>query len=327
MSLLRAVDKGQIALDEEVGEVFFHCTGCLRCQTWCMHDNDLPTAMRAARALVVDSGVQVPVAIRNIVDSLHEHGAPGGAPPALPEKASAVFDEAAEIAYFPGCKRRELDPEGVVIVGRLLAEVLGARVSLFQGDPDSPVSCCGAGLVQAGFPDDGHRWRQRWGRSLDSFDLVVTECGDLADTRDPKIVHLVDLLYERITDWMPRTESHSDDVRVVLHDSCRPGRRLGLHDATRGVLTAAMGRAPDEMWLCRDEALCCGAGDHYPAVNPAGAGAAANLVTTAARDQGCDLLVSASPMCVAHMRSAGGDDSLEVLDLARVVARALGVDP
>ena len=84
--------------------------------------------------------------------------------------------------------------------------------------------------------------------------------------------------------------------------------------------------SPDWLKMLRDEALCCGAGDNYPLIAPAGAREAAGLVSSAAREQGCDVLVSASPMCALHLRSSLPDaQEMELVDIARVIARSLGI--
>ena len=319
MSLLRLVDDGLVELNAEVGEVFFHCTGCLRCQTWCRHDNDLPTAMRHARRRVVDSGVSVPRPLQGMELVMDKHGHAYGAVPALADAAD-VFDAASDIAYFPGCARRSQDPDGVVLVGRVLEKVLGRRVALFEGDDAAPMHCCGGSLEQAGYGARAEVWRNRLGQMLERYELVVTECGDF-DLNGPRVQPLIELLFDRITQWMIHASPPLGGRSVVLHDSCRTGRRQGLHDATRAVVTAALGRPPQDMWLSRDQGLCCGGGDHYPLVSPAGAAAAAGLVIDAARDQVGDVLITGTAMCANHLRESSGD--VEVLDVARLVARSL----
>lgn len=325
MSLLRLVDEGHVELTAEVGETFFHCAGCLRCQTWCRHDNDLPTAMRHARRQVVDSGLSVPRPLQGMELVMDKHGAPFGPVPSLADAAGEVFDGSAEVAYFPGCSRRSEDPEGVLMVGRLLAEVLGRPVALFQGEEASPMHCCGGSLEQAGYGARAEVWRTRMAGLLGQFELVVTECGEFPAFDDgPRTQSLIELLYDRLTDWMPKVTPRDEDRALVLHDGCRTGRRNQGHEATRAIVAAAAGRAPEDMWLARDEALCCGAGDHYPKVSPEGAQVAAGLVLDAVRDQDGSVLVTGSSRCACHLRASGGE-GLEIIDVARIVARSLGV--
>ncbi len=328
MSLLRLVDDGHVELTAEVGEVFFHCTGCLRCQTWCRHDHDLPTAMRHARRMVVDSGLPTPPALRGMDQAMEQHGCAGGPVPSL--ASAEVFDAGSAVAYFPGCARRREDPEGVVLVGRLLAEVLGHKVALFEGDDAAPMHCCGGALEQAGYGAAADVWRERLSGALAGYEQVVTECGDIDLPPDgPRVQPLIDVLFQRMTSWMGKTAQSAGGAGnasaglVALHDGCRTGRKLGLHDATRAVVTAALGHPPADMWLSRDEGLCCGAGDHYPLVAPDGAAVAAGLVLGALEDQGAQTVVTGSVRCAGHMRAHG--DGVEVVDVGRFVARSLGI--
>lgn len=72
--IARAVQRGELPLNEEVTRLLYQCTSCRLCWQWCAymeHRKDLASALRAARSEAVASGVCLPEveAIRNRVEN------------------------------------------------------------------------------------------------------------------------------------------------------------------------------------------------------------------------------------------------------------------
>jgi Fe-S oxidoreductase len=142
-------------------------------------------------------------------------------------------------------------------------------------------------------------------QGAEPFERVIVESAALVGEGGlERAAHVLEVLHESLPRWSPRLLPW-DEARgrkVVFHDACEVGRRAGLYDTPRALLRALVGEGGwEELWLHRREALCCGAGAHYPTVAPEGAAEAARLVEAAAVDQGGELLVTGSLRCARHM--------------------------
>ena len=323
MGLLFAVREGGVELSGEVGEAFHHCTSCLRCQTFCRHDNDVPAALLEARQAQVERGLPLPEALQGLDLLMEEHGSPFGAVPELGEEAASVFEEDAEVIFAPACTRRAQLSASVVTSGRVLARLLGEPVALLDEVEGRPNHCCGGSLKEAGYASQAASWQDRVIGAVEGRRLVVTDCATLLqELRDrpgaPRAAHLAEVIADRLEGASAEIEGE-----VFWHDACTVGRRLGLYEEARRAAEAALGRSPSELWQCREEARCCGGGAHYRRVDPEGAARAAEVFMDDLRNHGTQVVVTAEPRCVHHLRDAG-PGTVDVVDLVELAARALG---
>src|SRR5690606_23522832 len=147
--LLEYARTGDVELNEEVAEIFFHCMGCRRCQQWCKHENDVPEAMWAARAMMREHG-HVPAAIDGFVDFFLEENSPHRENRRLgdvdPGTTDAV-DKASTIVFMPDCETRSHYPELIVRAGRLIEAVEGRKARLYTRDEGIGHACCGFPLL------------------------------------------------------------------------------------------------------------------------------------------------------------------------------------
>ena len=125
MRLLEMTRTDDFPRDEETVSLFFHCTGCLRCQTWCNHDNDVPMAMWDARARAWRDGETPEEIVAYTMALRHEHSLPGSK--AQKSLALSAFDPDSDIGFFATC-HASADPEELARRGRLLERLLGQRV-------------------------------------------------------------------------------------------------------------------------------------------------------------------------------------------------------
>ena len=119
------------------------------------------------------------------------------------------------------------------------------------------------------------------------------------------------------------------EVKVTYHDPCQLARYLGLIDEPRQILGAIKGiELVETDWTNREWATCCGGGGGFEAVFPElseilAVNRAKELVET-----GAQIIVTHCPGCIMQLK-AGIErlkiDDVEVLDLAQIVAMAMGV--
>jgi Fe-S oxidoreductase len=331
MSLVALVNRGTVELTPEVGEALYHCTSCLRCQSFCKHETDVPAALIEARRQMVKSGVAIPKAVQGIDLRMEQYGSPFGPVPDLPPEADEVFAKDAPIAYLPSCARRFRDPESVLTAGRMLSVVVGEKVELIQTAGRRLNYCCGESLREAGFATRADKRQRDLFKDLAGRKMLITGCGSFraryAEPKRgrPRVVHTSEVLAEHLPLLAMRVAEGgmgAAEGRVFYHDSCKVGRGFGAYRGPRDVLQALNGHEPDEFWQNKAEAQCCGGGCHYDEINPDGAAVAAVTLASTAADHGADVVVTAEVRCKLHMNRF---TEAHVLDLIDVAAQRLGL--
>jgi len=163
-------------------------------------------------------------------------------------------------------------------------------------------------------------------------ELIVTVCPECQmtlineyqrrfGTPDCEIKHVAELVAERKDELTLTPQA----MAVTFEDPCRLGRHLGKYDEPRAALAAVPELELKEMPRNRGQATCCAG--NWLACNQASKRIQTDLLQAAA-DTGGELLVTACPKCMIHLKCAqSGDDEavpdLEIRDLATLVAGAL----
>ncbi|MFW6125938.1 MAG: (Fe-S)-binding protein [Chloroflexota bacterium] len=116
------------------------------------------------------------------------------------------------------------------------------------------------------------------------------------------------------------------EQKVTYHDPCTLGRCSRIFDEPRQVLSAVEGVELIEMEQNREKALCCGGSPwvHCGSVNRQ----IQQERLAQAKSTGADLLITACPKCLIHLKCAqknsnGETPQVEIQDLASLVARSL----
>lgn len=119
----------------------------------------------------------------------------------------------------------------------------------------------------------------------------------------------------------------SKDVRTkaVYHDPCRLGRRLGVFDEPREVLSAIPGLELVEFERARKNSLCCGGGGSVFMWEPEFARWVTNERLFEAEHVGAEAIVTSCPICVRLFEDAIAENksNIKVYDLAEILAKAL----
>ncbi len=330
MRLLELVRQGAVEPSEEIAEVFYHCMGCLRCQTWCKHTNDVPRAMWAARAWMRREG-HIPKALEGFLNFFLEGNSPHQESEDLcKDMIGRVFDSEATIAYMPDCETRHHYPRLIERVGALLERLLGEKVRLMTNNDDSGMACCGFPLLAAGEEKEYDGYRSELENAFAQLDLVMTDCAGMVSLhRDGgswgrestiPIVHTLSVIADHISSVDITTTV--DLQAALLHDSCFVTRHLGLGSETRRIVEAISGGKPNEFFVHGDDAPCCGGPSHYRVVaREASQTCAEERVAELHREGGQQIVCTSSTCKKAFSRAQEG----VAVDLIDLVCTAVGI--
>ena len=117
--------------------------------------------------------------------------------------------------------------------------------------------------------------------------------------------------------------------KITYHDSCYLGRANNIYDAPREVLEALDAELV-EMKRCRTKGLCCGAGGAQMFKDAEVGNKEVNIERTEeALETGANIIAAGCPFCMTMMRdgvkSKNKEDSVEVMDLAELIAKNEGL--
>jgi Fe-S oxidoreductase len=323
MRLLEMARRGDVALDEEVAEVFHHCTGCGRCQTWCLHDNDVASAMVAARGWSYEAGVTAPV-VREALAKATEQGAPLAYERFDEDELDAVFDPIGRVAYVPDCRTVSERPELVLRTGALLRQLLGERVRLVSASADDGPGCCGAWWAEAGDVASAEGCGAAMDDAIAGSRQVIVECPGMLTrwrARGVLVDHVLEVVARR-----GRAERPSmllDGQGALLFEDCQLGRRGGLGEVMREVAAMIFEEPPQGFASGGAQSPCCGGGGTYPWVAPEESLECAREVFAQAAREGADRVVCGAAGCQRQLNAAGEEDA--ALDLLEAVCLAYGL--
>ncbi len=119
------------------------------------------------------------------------------------------------------------------------------------------------------------------------------------------------------------------NIKATYHDPCQLVRYMGIVDEPRIVLKAIRGiELVEPEWTKREWATCCGGGGGFEAVFPEMSRILAVNRAKELLETGAEMIVTHCPGCIMQLKTGLKElkaENVEVVDLAQVVARAMGV--
>lgn len=259
---------GKRTIDEGGARALHACTGCMRCRSFCDHQNEVGYALFSARKESLQNELS-PRGVTSTLSTFAEHQNPFGKDLS---KAVAAFPIETPVRYalFPGCTALAKSSESIenaLAVGEALATPLG--VSKLSA------RCCGYPLYAAGDMDAFRAHAEKVREGLKDYRELVVQ--------DPGCAYTMKVAYERVgvalkTEIMTIYEVLAErleggdlppplELKTAYHDACHLGRGLGQYDAPRRLLSAAVGVFREAQEL-REEAGCSGGGGLLPRTMP-----------------------------------------------------------
>jgi Fe-S oxidoreductase len=121
------------------------------------------------------------------------------------------------------------------------------------------------------------------------------------------------------------------DETIVFHDSCYLGRYNDVYEAPRKVLQAIPGvKLAEVNYWNKNKGLCCGAGGAQMFMEEQNDKRVNVKRTLQLLDTGAKTIASGCPFCMTMLtdglKSQEKEDSIKQLDIAEILAKAVGVD-
>jgi Fe-S oxidoreductase len=313
MGLANLVRKGHLPLTPEIARSFYNCTNCLLCREHCLHANDVPAALRAARTLAVTQGV-IPPEGAAVLARMRSQGSmfgEGDREALAAGMPAGVIDPGSLTALFVSCRSAWRRTPAVESASALAGA--GERCAL----ADPTVRCCGAPLLDLGFAGDFAELAKRNAQALSRYESVICDSALCARTLEREYPKAGVPLKARVIDLVTALDAALPPAvllrlprfpqRAVYHDPCHLGRHAGIYDAPRRLAEALFVKPLGEFAWSRERASCCGGSGGFPFVNPATAARLARALVDQAREAGFDLIVTGSEECAAMLEEGLGE--------------------
>jgi len=316
--------------DDRSVEIVYQCTNCHLCREWCVPGWDIAPVMLAARADLVQLGLDPPAA-RQVKQNFELSGNLYGEPESQLSDwwASLSLPAAAPVLYYPGCTVSHRQPE-----------MAKAAVRLFQASKTeftvlNEEHCCGEPLYVLGYREDAKVLAARTMQAIidSGAKTVVSSSPTCIESfrhgyREWGVPVPDDIQFVHISEFLARLIAAGKliltqklDLSLTYHDPCSLGREMRVFDEPRQVIQAVPGIDFREMRLNRNFSPCCGNGGGLPMTDfktafKAGENAGAVILETKA-----DVLVTSCPSCKLSLSKHV--PGMQVLDIAELLAQAL----
>jgi Fe-S oxidoreductase/FAD/FMN-containing dehydrogenase len=347
---LREYMAGREDMTEEQVRTFVVCTTCELCNNRCSAALPIePSWMKLRGQLIQDQGhmtlppfeiMSAALAGQGDIWAGYRKDRDAWFPEDLVEKHGP--GHAAETVYFAGCTAsfvekdiaeasvRLLDAAGVDFTYLGTKELCCATPMLVAGKWEQfadvmktnigSVKAAGADTVVTSCPACNMMWRH----------VYPEWCEKLGIDFDITAKHYSEVLSDKIAagEWsFPEPAEGAPKQKVTWHDSCHMGRVSGVYEEPRNLIKANPNAEFVELPYNREEAHCCGSVLTLIS-DPDAAARIGNDKHEEARSVGATKILAACPCCEFQLRVAGNanDSDIEVVDLARFSAEALGFE-
>ncbi len=329
---------GDASPDQRDGEGIWSCLTCMYCDMRCPQEVTISRLMPRMRAALREGGGQPPFtrcgALESVTVLQSQAELAQNRLDWLPEDVAVNPDS--KTLLWVGCAPyfdTFYAENGVETVQAAIGAIRILNALGIEPAVRADERCCGHDALWSGDDATFERLAQMNVEMLGQAEpeLVVTVCPECSLTlsREYKerfgtpgceVKHIAEVVSENA----PRLKLAARGGPVTFQDPCRLGRHQGIYDVPREALALIPELELKEMVHSRQRATCC-AGS-WLSCNQASKRIQTDLLREA-EQTGSELLVTACPKCLIHLKCAqSGDESvpgIEIRDLAAVVADAL----
>jgi heterodisulfide reductase subunit D len=335
-----------LGLEDEIARssTFWLCTACHTCTVRCPRGIDVSESMRQIREWVIGEQVQeTPRALGMMSEMIvQSHNMKGDDNETrliwsanLPTTGLGELKRQAEVLWYVGCVSSFYPmayriPQAMVqILGRS-----GVDFTLLGGEE----WCCGFPLYTGGMSDKvydlaAHNLERV---RATGAKVLVSTCASCYHTWKhiyPEILpnYPADLEVLHATEYMARLIEEGRmplgpvERVITYHDPCDLGRRSGVFDEPRYVLSSIPGIELREMANHHQNSLCCGGGGNVETFSPDTVNEAARRRLLQAQATGAQYVVSACQQCMRTLFNGARKNRIRVrpVDISEIVLESV----
>ena len=322
-------------------EVIWECTTCGACVQVCpVFIEHFPRIIDMRRNLV-EMKAKFPQELLAFFENMEQRSNPWGIAPGDRTKWAAGIDtrpfEAGQTEYlfYVGCAGA-FDARNKQVTAAM-ARILDAA-GISWGILGRDEKCCGDSLRRLGNEFVFDRMVKENIKMFQDREVkkIITQCPHCYSTLkndyrqygvELEVIHHTELINRLIKEDKLKLNGSGDLGKVVFHDSCYLGRYNDIYQAPRQAIASVTGRAPTEMERHSQSSFCCGAGGGRMWMEET-IGKRINLerVEEALKEDPATICVCC-PYCMTMfqdgLKDKKADDTVQALDLAEIVAKAL----
>lgn len=310
LAIIMRLLNGESMEDKDVHTIYT-CVECGRCDTVCPSDIPVSSTIADSKVVMVNKGFGPLPKHNDMVANLLKHRNavnkdPGDRLSWLGDDAETSIHEQSDTLLYLGCMASYLDKETAKASYDIL-KFAGVSFTLLEDE-----FCCGIYPYNAGktteaiavFKELYAAFKQR------GIKRIIAPCAGchrafsafyprVLPEFDIEVRHISQVIYELVQDkkitFTPATGN------VMVHDSCKIGRKSGVYDAPRMILQH-MGFDLKEHPESRENGLCCGAGSGVRSIEPKLSMAIGRKILDTATTED---VVSTCPFCIFNLGYIG----------------------
>jgi Fe-S oxidoreductase len=331
--LLSEIDSGKRKWSAEIVDKIYQSPLGGECRQDCAYHWPEDEMTRHARAEII-SAQWAPDVVRDIAEAILTHGTPFGARNGWAKAHGGSGAKGADVLLLSGDAVENLQP-GILNAVSALFDHFGVRWAAMEDE-----SASGMTLFDLGYVDEARRAALRLAGQIAKRKptTVVSPCPHtLRALREfypqwgvelPQGIELLHTseFFLRFP-WETATDGFADLGMdgIAYHDCADLGRKLGVFQPPREILSRVSGKAPIEFHRCRENSGSSGAGSSMFLTHPRLSVQIAQKTLEGIPEPGADLLVTGCPNCKTTFQRAleGMQSKTEVLDIAELLAGAL----
>lgn len=301
MAALGRQHRGEQLLSLPSTAALWACTGCGACAESCKHQVEPAQHLFAGRAEAAREDL-LPPPLASLPPRVRAH-AESAARAVRRAVPSSRFPSEAQVALLPAC-----DAPEEVAPALALCDRLGAR---YLAVADVGLACGGYPLLAAGQLDAFRAHARELAAQLAGYARLVVACPACAHTMKREYpAHGIGLRAEvlHVAEFLGPFAAALPIARRLgpawYHDPCYLGRRSGVYEAPRRLLSRALTELR-ELPDSRERAACSGGGGLLPLTMPAVAEAIADARLDEVVASEVRTVVTACPTCVRRLSRRG----------------------
>jgi Fe-S oxidoreductase len=330
-------------------DILYACSTCFSCVLQCkISAGGVPLldGIEAGRKLLVELMLGPMPEQINILESIRLNGNPYSKPASTrlnwlkelaqlePLNYKILPKERSEILFFAGCAASyDLNLKNIVHSIVKLLEVSATDYGVLSGE-----WCCGCSARRMGeeglFEEVSRKNMEAFIESgIKEIITVSPHCYNTfrneysGEIREITIKHYTEFFADLVKRGNLTPKLKVDKI-VTYHDPCYLGKRNGVYDAPRRLISSIPGIKLVEMKRNRDNSLCCGGGGGRMWIDVEEINRLSETRVKEALEVGAEVIATACPWCHSQLEDAvkttGSEGKVEVKDVAELLGESVG---